>query len=66
MQPRARTPVIPGYKYTKADCPATAKAKAEMLAAAAGYNPSKLCTFNASINFLVSMTRPDLRFSKGN
>ena len=59
----ARTPAIPGYKYTKADCPATDEAKAEVLDA--GYNPRKYRTINASINFLVTMTRPDLRFVNG-
>ena len=59
----ARTPAIPGFKYTKADCPATNKAKEEVLAA--GYNPRKFRTINASVNFLVTMTRPDLRFSNG-
>ena len=44
----ARTPAIPGYKYTKADCPATDEAKEEVLAA--GYNPRKFRTINASVN----------------
>jgi len=59
----ARTPAIPGYKYTKTDSPATDEEKEEVLAA--GYNPRKFRTINASVNFLVTMTRPDLRFING-
>ena len=32
---------------------------------AAGYDQSQYCTVNASVNFLVGMTRPDLRFING-
>jgi hypothetical protein len=59
----AAAPAIPGRKYTKADCPATDEAKAHVRAE--GYDQSQYRTINASVNFLVSMTRPDLRFING-
>jgi hypothetical protein len=59
----ARTPAVPGRKYTKADCPDTAEAKAALQQQ--GLSRELYHTISASINFLVTITRDDMRFAQG-
>ena len=59
----ARTPASPGRKYTKTDCATTDEQKAELRARGVAidvYHPVV-----ASLNFLVSITRDDMRFIHG-
>ena len=60
----ARTPALPGRKYTKADCPATDEEKAALQQQ--GLTKELFHSVTASVNFLVStITRDDMRFSQG-
>ena len=54
-----RTPAIPGHVYTKADCPPIGEKKE---ADSGGLNYH---TIAASLNFLVQVTRDDMRFAQG-
>jgi hypothetical protein len=59
----ARTPAVPGRKYTNADCPTTDEQKAELRAR--GVTKEAYHSVVASLNFLVSITRDDMRFIQG-
>ena len=59
----ARSPAISGRKYTKEDCPTTDEAKAQL--AARGFTKAVYHSVQATFNFLVSITRDDLRFING-
>ena len=59
----ARTPASPGQKYTKADCPCTDEQKATMQAK--GMSKERYHSIVASLNFLVCITRDDMRFIQG-
>jgi hypothetical protein len=59
----ARTPGIPGRVYTKAHCPVTDEQKASLLAQ--GLTKEVYHSVTASLNFLVSITRPDMLFVQG-
>ena len=58
-----RLPARPGCVYTKADCPVTEEQKADLLAR--GLSKEMYHSVQASINFLVSITRDDMRFING-
>ena len=57
----ARTPASPGQKYTKADCPSKDEQKASMQAK--GMTKELYHSIVASLNFLVCITRDDIRFN---
>ena len=59
----ARTPASPGRKYTKTDCPTTDEQKAELRDR--GVTKKAYHSVVASLNFLVSITRDDMRFIQG-
>jgi hypothetical protein len=59
----ARTPASPGRSYTKADCPTTDAQKAELQAK--GMTKELYHTVTASCNFLVTITREDMKFIQG-
>ena len=59
----ARTPASPGQKYTKADCPCTDEQKTTMQAK--GMSKERYHSIVASLNFLVCITRDDMRFIQG-
>jgi hypothetical protein len=59
----ARTPGIPGRLYTKAHCPVTDEQKASLLAQ--GLTKELYHSVSASLNFLVTITRPDMLFVQG-
>lgn len=59
----ARVPAVPGRKYTKADCPVNAEQKDEL--AKLGPVGESYHSIVASLNFLVSITRDDMRFIQG-
>jgi hypothetical protein len=59
----ARTPASPGRVYTKADCPATEEAKSSLRSS--GHSQELYHSVQAAINFLVSITRDDLRYVNG-
>ena len=59
----ARTPASPGRRYTKGDCPTTDEQKAALHAQ--GMTKEQYHSVVASLNFLVSITRDDLRFIQG-
>ena len=57
------TPAIPGRKYTKDDCPASDEERNEL--AAQGMTKEWYHSIVASLNFLVTITRDDMRFIQG-
>ena len=59
----ARTPAVPGRKYTKADCPDTPGEKAAIQQQ--GFSKELYHTINASVNFLTTISRDDMRFVQG-
>jgi len=59
----ARTPASAGRAYTKTDCPSTDEQKAELHSR--GMTKDNFHSVQASLNFLVSITREDLRFING-
>jgi hypothetical protein len=59
----AKTPARPGQAYTKKDCPTTEEDKAELKAA--GLTKEHYHTLVASLNFLVTITRDDIKFVQG-
>jgi hypothetical protein len=59
----ARTPASPGRKYTKTDCPTTDEQKVALRAR--GVTKEAYHSVVASLNFLVSITRDDMRFIQG-
>ena len=59
----ARVPAVPGRKYTKADCPVNAEQKDEL--AELGPVGQSYHSIVASLNFLVCITRDDMRFIQG-
>ena len=59
----ARTPASPGRKYTKTDCPATDQQRGELRSA--GFTKESYHSIVAALNFLVSITRDDMRFIQG-
>jgi hypothetical protein len=58
-----RTPALPGQAYTKRDCPTTNEEKGEL--EAAGMTQEGYHTVAASLNFLVTITREDMKFAQG-
>jgi uncharacterized protein with NAD-binding domain and iron-sulfur cluster len=58
-----RAPAVAGRKYTKEDCPATDAARKDLVAR--GLDKKAYHSVQATINFLVSITRDDLRFING-
>ncbi len=58
-----KTPAIPGHVYTKLDCPVNDEQKAAL--AAQGNTPARYHHLVASLNFLVAITRDDMRFVQG-
>jgi hypothetical protein len=58
-----KTPAIPGHVYTKSDCPVTDEQRAAL--AEQGNTREKYHTLVASLNFLVAITRDDMRFIQG-
>jgi len=61
--PSALTPAVPGRKYTKQDCPSDSHAVQAL--AKRGMGQKKYHTIVASLNYLVSITRDDMRFVQG-
>ena len=59
----ARTPATPGRRYTHDDCPTTDEQKEEL--AKLGAVGESYHSIVASLNFLVSITRDDMRFIQG-
>ena len=59
----ARTPAVPGRAYTKADCPTTDAQKAELRRK--GLTKEGYHSVAAAVNFLVNITREDMRFILG-
>jgi hypothetical protein len=59
----ARTPARHGQAYTKCDCPTTQEEKLEMKAA--GMMQQYYHTIVASLNFLVTISRDDMKFIQG-
>jgi hypothetical protein len=58
-----RTPAVPGQVYTKRDCPTTDEEKDALKAD--GLLQGDYHTVAASLNFLVTITRDDMRFVQG-
>ena len=58
-----KTPAIPGHVYSKSDCPVTDEQKNAL--AAQGNTMGKYHTLVASLNFLVAITRDDMRYIQG-
>ena len=59
----ARTPATAGRIYTKRDCPSTDEERARL--AAAGMSQENYHTVSASLSFLVTITRDDMRYIQG-
>ena len=59
----ARVPAVPGRKYTKADCPVNDEQRSEL--ASLGPVGESYHSIVASLNFLVNITRDDMRFIQG-
>jgi hypothetical protein len=59
----ARTPATPGRRYTQKDCPTTDGERQEL--AKLGAVGESYHSIVASLNFLVSITRDDMRFIQG-
>jgi hypothetical protein len=59
----ARTPATPGRAYTKGDCPVTDAEKDELTAG--GMLQKTYHTIQASLNFLVTISRDDMKFIQG-
>ena len=58
-----KSPASAGRRYSTKDCPTTSEQKAEL--AARGMTKENYHSIQASINFLVCVTRDDLRFING-
>ena len=59
----ARVPAVPGRKYTQSDCPVNDEQKEKL--AELGPVGESYHSIVASLNFLVSITRDDMRFIQG-
>jgi hypothetical protein len=59
----AKSPASPNRRYTKADCPTTDQQKADLQTR--GMTKDNYHSVQASLNFLVSITRDDMRFING-
>ena len=59
----AKSPACAGRRYSTKDCPTTSEQKAQL--ATRGFTKEKYHSIQASINFLVCVTRDNLRFING-